>query len=71
MEIVMDTKQIEELKKIAEDAQANLVTALEKHRKDAVAEVKRLVKQFDIKENEVRTAFPKTKRKRAPNKPKA
>ena len=66
MEIVMDTAKIDELRKAQEQAQANLNSAIEAQRTDAVKEVKRLIKEFEIKEREVRTSFPKAKRKRKP-----
>ena len=66
MEIVMDTAKIEELRKAQEQAQANLDNAIEAQRTDAVKEVKRLIKEFEIKEREVRTSFPKAKRRRKP-----
>ena len=62
----MDTAKIEELRKAQEQAQANLNSAIEAQRTDAVKEVKRLIKEFEIKEREVRTSFPKAKRKRKP-----
>ena len=66
MENVMDTAKIEELRKAQEQAQANLDNAIEAQRNDAVKEVKRLIKEFEIKEREVRTSFPKAKRRRKP-----
>jgi len=62
----MDTAKIEELRKAQEQAQANLENAIKAQRTDAVKEVKRLIKEFGIKESEVRTAHPKPKRKRKP-----
>ena len=62
----MDTAKIEELRKAQEQAQANLDNAIEAQRNDAVKEVKRLIKEFEIKEREVRTSFPKAKRRRKP-----
>ena len=62
----MDTAKIEELRKAQEQAQENLDSAIEAQRTDAVKEVKRLIKEFEIKEREVRTSFPKAKRKRKP-----
>ena len=61
----MDTAKIDELRKAQEQAQENLDTAIKAQRTDAVKEVKRL-KEFEIKEREVRTSFPKAKRKRKP-----
>ena len=66
MEGKLDTTQINELKKKAEEAQANLDSAIKAQRTDAVKEVKRLIKEFAIKENEVRSAHPKPQRKRKP-----
>ena len=66
MEIVVDTAKIDELRKAQEQAQENLDTAIKAQRTDAVKEVKRLIKEFEIKEREVRTSFPKAKRKRKP-----
>lgn len=66
MEIVLDTAKIDELRKAQEQAQANLDSAIEAQRTDAVKEVKRLIKEFEIKEREVRTSFPKAKRGRKP-----
>ena len=66
MEGKLDTTEINDLKKKAEEAQANLDNAIEAQRTDAVKEVKRLIKEFEIKEREVRTSFPKAKRRRKP-----
>ena len=62
----MDTAKIEELRKAQEQAQANLDNAIKAQRTDAVKEVRRLLKEFEIKEREVHASFPKAKRKRKP-----
>ena len=62
----MDTAKIEELRKAQEQAQANLDNAIKAQRTDAVKEVRRLLKEFENKESEVRASFPTAKSKRKP-----
>ena len=57
----MDTNEIERLKVAAEEANNALSHAVDAQRKDAIKKVKDLIKTFNIKEREVKVAFPKTK----------
>jgi len=56
----MDTNEIERLKLAAEEANLALSNAVDAQRKDAIKQVKELIKTFNIKEREVKAAFPKT-----------
>ena len=66
MEIQMETSQIEELKRKAEQAATELEEAIKSQRKEALKEVKRLIKDFKIKEREVRNSFEAPQRVRKP-----
>lgn len=56
----MNTEEIAKLQQVAEEAQKALDKAVEAQRKDAITQVKELIKTFKIKEREVKSAFPKT-----------
>jgi len=58
--------KIDELKQNAEAAAKAYEDALAEGKKNAITEVKALIKQYGIKEREVRSAFPKAPRKRKP-----
>ncbi|XAT57439.1 hypothetical protein GN241_08700 [Rhodobacteraceae bacterium IMCC1335] len=62
----METSQIEELKRKAEQAATELEEAIKSQRKEALKEVKRLIKDFKIKEREVRNSFEAPQRRRKP-----
>ena len=62
----METSQIEELKRKAEQAATELEEAIKSQRKEALKEVKRLIKDFKIKEREVRNSFEAPQRVRKP-----
>lgn len=62
----METSHIEELKRKAEAATTELEEAIKSQRKEALKEVKRLIKDFDIKEREVRNVFAAPQRRRKP-----
>lgn len=66
MEVLMETSHIEELKRKAEAATTELEEAIKSQRKEALKEVKRLIKDFDIKEREVRNVFAAPQRRRKP-----
>jgi Xaa-Pro aminopeptidase len=56
----MNTEEIAKLQEAAEQAQQALAQAVEAQRKEAINQVKDLIKTFGIKEREVKAAFPKT-----------
>lgn len=56
----MNTEEIAKLQEAAEQAQQALAQAVEAQRKEAIIQVKDLIKTFGIKEREVKSAFPKT-----------
>lgn len=56
----MNTEEIAKLQEVAEQAQKALANAVEAQRKEAISQVKDLIKTFSIKEREVKAAFPKT-----------
>jgi len=60
MEDTMNTEEIAKLQEAAEQAQQALAQAVEAQRKEAINQVKDLIKTFGIKEREVKAAFPKT-----------